>query len=88
MDPNPDPGSPKTCGSGGSGSGFGSAILLRINTAKAYKSFSKEIFKKIHNFSNKFWTSLTESGYEQLFLDVKVHNVQTVNVFSFQIMVM
>ena len=42
MDPYPDPGGPKTCGSGGSGFGSGSATL-KTSLAKSFSELSKAV---------------------------------------------
>jgi hypothetical protein len=41
MDPDPDPGGPKTCGSGGSGFGSGSATLIPVE--QMFETRSKNI---------------------------------------------
>ncbi len=52
MDPDSDPGGPKTCGSGGSGFGSGSATLLE--TEKTLKALSSgQIYKKTHKKQTK-----------------------------------
>jgi hypothetical protein len=57
---------------------------LRINTAKACKSFRKYIFQENPKNFPKDFGHLKLTGSEQLLLDAKVQNIETVNVFSFQ----
>ncbi len=46
MDPDPDPGGPKTCGSGGSRSGFGSGSATLKGTVGEERPYNeKELYK-------------------------------------------